>query len=210
MKTTARRLLTSAAMAMTAVLAFGPAADAATVAYTAHFQCQASSPIGPQTTTLDQDASVTAPDTVAAGGALTVVVDPAVNTVPSSVNGFTVQNVRNLRLKVPVPANSTYVGATFSGGSSNLGAVTISQSGGIVTLTVPGPLTGGGTFELPVVTVSLTAGAAGNTITSSLYGTSYANPGLQFVARVQSFFAFDSNVACYPSPNPVITTTQIV
>jgi dehydratase len=206
MNSTLRRALSIAALAVVPILAFAPVAAA--VPTTVNFDCQGSSPVGAQYFTLQQGAEVTAPATVAPGGALTVVIDPAPNTIPASVNGYTVRRVHTMALKVPIPANSTYVSATLSGGA-NVGTTNISVANGIATITASGPIAGGSTFELPTVTANLTAGASG-TIQTKLYGTSYSDPGLTFTAVVGSFFG-DINVPtkCYPNPNPVITTTTI-
>ncbi|CAL9457360.1 hypothetical protein SUDANB95_02551 [Actinosynnema sp. ALI-1.44] len=203
---TPRRTLPALALAAAATLAFAP--TAAAVPHTANFACQGNTPLGAQNFTFTQNAEVTAPATVAPGGGLTVVIDPAPNTVPTSVNGYTVRRVQTLALKVPIPANSTYVSATLSGGS-NVGTTSLSVSGGIATLSASGPIAGGATFELPTVTVQLTAGASG-TIQTKLHGTSYSDPGLTFTAVVSSFIG-NVNVPtrCYPDPNPVITTTTI-
>ncbi|MFC7613661.1 cyclase [Actinokineospora soli] len=206
MKPVSRRTLSGLAMAAVAVLAFAP--SAAAVAYNANFACQGSTPMGPQNFNFAQSAEVTAPATVAPGAAFSIVIDPAPNTIPSSVNGYTVRRVENLALKVPIPANSTYVSATLSGGS-NVGTTNISVSGGVATITATGPIAGGATFELPTVTANLTAGASG-TIQTKLYGTSYSDPGLTFTAVVASFLGnINVPTKCYPNPNPVITTTTI-
>ena len=204
---TLRRAVSVAVMAVVPIIAVAPVASA--TATTVNYSCQGSTPFGAQYFTLQQGADVAAPATVAPGGALTIVIDPAPNTIPSSVNGYTVKRVTNMALKVPIPANSTYVSSSLSGGSANVGTTSISVSGGVATITASGPMAGGATFELPTVTANLTAGASG-TIETKLYGTSYTNPGLTFTAVVGSIFG-DINVPtkCYPNPNPVITTTTI-
>lgn len=208
MKTTIRRALTAAALALATTAAFTPAASAATT--TATFDCRGDSALGAQYFTYAQTADVTAPATVAAGGALTIVVDPARNTVPTSVNGFTVRRVHTMALKLPVPANSTYVSASLSGGS-NVGTTSLSHANGVLTLTASGPMAGGATFELPTVTIRLTAGAAGTSIQTRMYGTSHSDPGLTFTAAVASFLGESSvPTRCFPNPNPVVTTTSVV
>lgn len=206
MKTAPRRTLTGLALAGVAVLALAP--TAAAVPHSITFACQGNSPLGPQNFTIGQDAEVTAPATVAPGGALTVVIDPAPNTVPSSINGFRVQRTHTLALKVPIPANSTFVSATLSGGS-NVGTTNLSVSNGMATLTATGPMAGGSVYELPTVTANLTAGPSG-TIETKLHGSGYSNPGLTFTAVVSSLLgSITVPTACYPNPNPVITTTTI-
>ncbi|MER6793008.1 cyclase, partial [Amycolatopsis mediterranei] len=106
-----------AALIAAAVLPIALAAPAS-AATSVTFDCQADAPIvGPQKVALNQDADVTAPATVAPGGAFDVVIDPAPNTVPSTVSGNKVKNINTFALKIPIPANSSYVGADLTGGS---------------------------------------------------------------------------------------------
>ncbi|MGW4524634.1 cyclase [Amycolatopsis sp. NPDC004378] len=195
-----------AAAALPVALA-APASAATTVT----FDCQADAPIvGPQKVSLNQDADVTAPATVAPGGAFDVVIDPAPNTVPSDVSGNKVKNINTFALKFPIPANSTYVGADLAGGSG-LGstAPTIAVANGVATLSFPGPIAGGATFELPTITAHLTAGQSG-TIETKLSGTSYTDPGLTFKAVASSIIGdVTAPTACFPNPSPVFTTTTI-
>ncbi|HEY3478779.1 MAG TPA: cyclase, partial [Streptomyces sp.] len=199
-----------AALAAVAALpiAFATPASAAT---TVTFDCQADAPIvGPQQVSLDQDTDVTAPATVAPGGAFDVVIDPAPNTVPSDVSGNKVKNINTFALKFPIPANSTYVGADLAGGSG-LGdtAPTIAVADGVATLSFPGPIAGGATFELPTVTAHLTAGQSG-TIETKLSGTGYSDPGLTFKAVASTIIGdVTAPTACFPNPSPVFTTTTI-
>ncbi|WP_370643613.1 hypothetical protein [Amycolatopsis sp. DSM 110486] len=80
MKSALRKIVPVAALAAVGVLGFAVPALAAT---TVSFDCQADAPIvGPQQVSLTQDADVTAPATVAPGGALDVVVDPAARPWP--------------------------------------------------------------------------------------------------------------------------------
>jgi dehydratase len=196
----------TAAAALPLALA-APASAATTIA----FDCQADAPIiGPQQVSLNQDADVTAPATVAPGGAFDVVIDPAPNEVPGEVSGNTVKNINTFALKFPIPANSTYVSADLAGGSG-LGdtAPTIAVAGGVATLSFPGPIAGGATFELPTVTAHLTAGASG-TIETKLSGTSYSDPGLTFKAVAGTIIGdVTAPTACFPNPSPVFTTTTI-
>ncbi|WP_372666675.1 cyclase [Amycolatopsis kentuckyensis] len=189
-------------------LALAAPAQAAT---TVTFDCQADAPIvGPQQVSLNQDTDVTAPATVAPGGAFDVVIDPAPNTVPSEVSGNKVKNINTFALKFPIPANSTYVGADLTGGSG-LGstAPTIAVANGVATLSFPGPIAGGATFELPTVTAHLTAGQSG-TIETKLSGTSYSDPGLTFKAVASTIIGdVTAPTACFPDPSPVFTTTTI-
>ncbi|ADJ48390.1 cyclase-dehydratase [Amycolatopsis mediterranei S699] len=199
-----------AALIAAAVLPIALAAPAS-AATSVTFDCQADAPIvGPQKVALNQDADVTAPATVAPGGAFDVVIDPAPNTVPSTVSGNKVKNINTFALKIPIPANSSYVGADLTGGSG-LGSTppALSVANGVATLSFPGPIAGGATFELPTVTAHLTAGQSG-TIQTKLGGTSYSDPGLTFKAVASTIIGdLTAPTACFPNPSPVFTTTTI-
>lgn len=207
MKLATRRLTAVAALAVAPILALSSSAAAAT---TITFQCRATAAGQTADFSLGQDVTSSAPATVAAGGAVAVVLDPAPNTVPAEAGGYTVRNVQNLVLKLPVPANSTYVSATLAGGGGLNSTPTVALEGSNVVLKVPGPVNGGASFELPTVTVNLTAGGSG-TIDSKLGGTSYDDPGLTFTANVNGPLGIpiSAPAKCFPNPNPVLTTTTI-
>ncbi|MBN6037521.1 cyclase [Amycolatopsis sp. 195334CR] len=208
MKSALRKTLATAALSVVPLCAMATPASAAS--HDVVLDCQANAPIvGPQQATLNQTADVTAPATVAPGGALTVVVDPAPNEVPADVSGYKIKHIKNFALEIPIPANSTFVNATLSGGSG-LGSTPpkIEVANGVGTLSFPGPLAGGATFELPTITVNLTAGQSG-TIETKLGGTSYADPGLTFDTVVTQLFDITAPTACFPNPSPVFTTTTI-
>jgi dehydratase len=174
-----------------------------------NFDCEADTPLGTENVSLTQTVDATAPATVAPGGTLDVVVDPAPGTVPAEAAGQRVRSVHTFTLKVPVPPNATLTGVDLTGGSNLGGTPTWSQSGGVVTVQFPGPIAGGSTFELPTITAHLTSGASG-VIESALYGTSYDDPGLTFTTVVSTFIG-DISVptSCFPNPNPVLTSTTI-
>ncbi|MGW3998371.1 cyclase [Amycolatopsis sp. NPDC004772] len=199
-----------AALTAAVVLPLALAAPAS-AATSVTFDCQANAPIvGPQKVALNQDADVSAPATVAPGGAFDVVIDPAPNTVPGTVSGNKVKNINTFALKIPIPANSSYVGADLAGGSG-LGATPpkISVANGVATLSFPGPIAGGATFELPTVTAHLKAGQSG-TIQTKLAGTGYTDPGLTFKAVASTIIGdLTAPTACFPNPSPVFTTTTI-
>ncbi|WP_026423065.1 hypothetical protein [Actinokineospora inagensis] len=205
MKPTLRRALSAVALAALPVVAFAPPASAVAVNYS----CQATALGSTYPFTLSQPATVTAPASVASGGSLSVVVDPDPAILPSTVGTYTLKRVENLVFKVPIPANSTYVSGSLSGGSG-VGTTSLSVTGGVATLTANGSVNGGATFELPTITLNLTAGSPG-TIQTSLYGSGYSDPGLTATGVVHVVFV-DVNVpaACYPNPNPVLTTTTVV
>jgi dehydratase len=180
---------------------------------TVAWDCQARPPIGaPQQLALATDVEGTAPATVAAGGALEIVLAAQPLTVPATANGIAVATLKDIKLKAPVPAGTTLRGATLTGGSG-LGTAkpTVAAASGFVTLTVPGPVAGGAVIQLPAVHLALTAtGAAGGTITSAVAGTSYTDPGLTFTANVKIFIGtLPVPASCFASPNPTLTTTTI-
>jgi dehydratase len=205
------RACLAATLGIAAVLA--GAAPAVAAPTTVPWDCQARPPIGgPQQLNLPTDVDGTAPATVASGGALEIVLTPQPLTVPTTANGFAVASLKDVTLKAPIPANSTLSGVTLTGGSG-LGTAPpkVAVAGGFATLTVPGPLAGGAVIQLPAIHLALTAtGAAGSTITSTVAGTSYTDPGLTFTANVKIFFGtIPVPGSCYAHPVPTLTSTTI-
>jgi dehydratase len=201
----------AAALTVAGVIAHMNPASAATVPVT--FDCQGTPPIGsPQQLTLDTSMEADAPATVAPGANFEVTLAPAAMTIPGTSGNYTVNNLTNMTLKVPVPANTTYVSSTLVGGSNTgSGTPTVTEANNVVTVTVPGPMAGGSTVQLPALHLTLTAsGAAGSTITTTLAGTSYTDPGLTFTANVKvTVISVDVPAACYGNPAPTFTTTTI-
>jgi dehydratase len=209
MKSTSRRFATLAALAIVPMLAIGQTASAASQTIT--FKVRASAVGQTADLTLDQTVDSSAPASVAPGGTFAVTIDPGPNTVPASGGGRTISEINTIQLKLPVPANSSYVSASLSGGSG-LGstAPTVGLSGTNVVLNVKGPLKGGAKFELPTVTLNLKAtGPSGSSVQTKLAGTSYDNPGLTFNAVVVVIFPITAPAKAYPDPSPVLTTTAI-
>lgn len=157
-----------------------------------------------QTSNMTTSVTGTAPSSAASGSAVAITITPGESSVPSMASGFTVNNISNLKMTIPTPANSTLVSATASGGTV---AGTVATSGGNVVLTVPGPITGGSKFTPPAVTINVTAGTPGTPITSKYAGTSYTSPGMTMTTNVAAI----GNVAtsCYPNPSPTLTTTTV-
>lgn len=198
----------AAALALTC-LAMSPASAAGT---TLDMACQASPPIGSaQTFDLSAGVDASAPETVSPGGSLSVTLAPESMTVPGSVSGYTVKSIKNITLKAPVPTNATLTGTRLTGGSGiGSGTPTVSVNGGEIVMSVPGPIGGGRSFTLPALTMDLTAGTSGGAIETRLAGSSYSSPGLTFTASVPILFVTVSvPTSCYPSPNPVLTSTTI-
>lgn len=196
-----------AALALLPLLVFTSTAQAATHPIT--YKLRASAVGQTSEFTLDQTIDATAPATVAPNGAVAVVIDPAPNRVPSDASGYRVREIKNLVLKIPVPANSTYRSVTLQGGSGLNSTPTAALEGGNIVLKLAGPLAGGGAFELPTLTINLTAGASG-AITTKLGGTSYSDAGLTFTAVViAGIFPVNAPATGYPDPSPALTTTTI-
>ena len=90
---------------------------------------------------------------------------------------------------------------------------TVSASGGLIILKVPGNLAPGTTATLPKVTATLTAtGAVGASLPQQLHGTSYSDWGIFFAATVTNIPLFGSataNTNCFANPNPVLGSTVI-
>jgi dehydratase len=190
--------------------AFGTTLAAHADSQTVTYDIESSAAGQTSDSTLSVAVDTTAPATVAPGGAVSVVIAPGAITVPSSADGYSISQIQDIKLIVPVPANSTYVSATLSGGSGlGSGTPSVAQSGGVVTATVPGPIAGGATFTLPTLNLDLTAGSSG-TIQTQLAGSGYSDPGLTFTAVVSVLgFPVDAATVGYPDPNPVLATTTI-
>jgi len=140
-----------------------------------------------------------------------VKITPDPMTIPTSASGYTLNNINTVKIRFPVPTGSTFVSATLSGASNvGSGTPTVAQSGGVITLTVPGNLNAGTVATLPTVTLTLKAtGAVGTSINTILAGNSYANPGITFTVRVAVLFGIDVPTNCYVSPSPVFSSTPI-
>lgn len=201
------RIVATILIATGALLISGQPAQAAEVTVTE--SCRAQPPlIGTQYFDQSLTTDVAAPATVAPNTNLDIVVTTAPQTLPGEVNGYTVKEVKNLKAKFPIPANSTFVGATLTGGNVPGPAPTFAVVGNDVVVSVAGPIPGGATFQIPVVTATLKSGASG-TIETRLGGTSYDAPGITFTAVVTIGFNVNVPVACYPNPSPILTTTTI-
>lgn len=206
MKSTLLKASTAVVAAMAAAVVLAPTASAATDIV---YDCEATTPLGPQYATVDKSLDATAPATVAPGAAFDVVVDPAPDTVPTELAGFEVRNVNTFALSFPVPTNSTLAGVDLSGGAGLGGTPAATVAGNVVTVTFPGPIASGSTYEVPTITAHLTAGPSG-VVNTTLGGTSYADPGLTFnTVVVTPGGEFSTPTACFPNPSPVLTATTI-
>lgn len=203
----ARRPLAVAMLAGLTVFGVATSASAATAVT---YNCQASALGQTGSFTVNASVTATAPSTVAAKSALTITESVGSITVPTSASGYTVKSINTIKLKVPVPTNSTYNSATLSGGSNyGSGKPSVSEASNVITISIPGPINAGTTFTLPTLTLKLTSGSSG-TITSSLSGTSYSNPGLTFTAVISVIgISVNASAVGYPSTTPSLTSTTI-
>ncbi|WP_163505968.1 cyclase [Fodinicola acaciae] len=199
-------------LALVAAVAVVVASDCSAYAAAAVvFHCRATAGHQSATFALNQAITATAPPTAHPGAPVELVLDPSPNRIPASVGGRQVREVTNMVLSIPLPANSSYRTARLTGPGAGLHSTPTAGIGGrTIVVKVPGPLRGGGVFELPVLTISLIAGSAGQ-IVGRLGGVSYDRPGLTATATVRGPFGIAVRAAtqCFPSPNPILTTTTI-
>ncbi|MFI5783980.1 hypothetical protein [Nocardia sp. NPDC051570] len=201
------RIATAAPIALAATWCLASPADADPQSTTTvNFQCQGTVFGVSQETTMTMQVAGDAPTSAGPSSAVTITLSSTQQTVPANSNGFTVNNIHDLRLVMPNPTNSTVNSATVSGGTVT---GTVDTSGGNIALSIPGPIAGGSNFTLPAETIGVTAGTSGS-ITTTLSGTSYSDPGLTLTSNVQGPFGpLDVPVSCYPNPAPTFTTTTI-
>lgn len=189
-----------APMTLAAALCFSGVASAAT---SVNWSCQGTVLGISQNSSMTTSVDGAAPASVTAGSPVAITLTPGSSSVPSSASGFTVTNISNLKMTIPVPANSTFVSTSTSGGTVSGSAALV---GSDVVLTVPGPIAGGSSFTPPAVTINVTADAPG-TITSKYAGTSYSSPGMTMTTRVSP--GINVATSCYPNPSPTLTTTNV-
>jgi PKD repeat protein len=160
-------------------------------------------------------ATVLAPASVAQGSTFQVELTPDPMSVPTSGEGYPISWVANVYIRFGIPAGTSFVSATLSGGANlGSGTPTVAQSGGKIVLSVPGQLSPGISAVFPKITVTLQAtGASGSTATLKYAGTSYGDPSMSFQTRVTNVPVLGSVVSssnCFPdSPNPVLGTIAI-
>jgi len=173
-------------------------------------QCQGTALGQTSTSTMDSGITSVAPDTAGQGSTFQLSLTPDPMPIPTSGGGQTIQNLTNVKIKVPVPAGASFVSASLVGGSNlGSGTPTVTHSAGIVTLTIPGPLAAGTTAVLPTVKVNVQAtGSPGTALNVILAGTSYANPGITFTVKIV-LFGLSVPTNCYVNPSPVFATTTI-
>ncbi|MDQ2678288.1 MAG: hypothetical protein M3Y51_06050, partial [Actinomycetota bacterium] len=160
-------------------------------------------------------ATVKAPTSVQQGSTFQIELTPDPMNVPTDGEGYPISWIANLNVSFLIPAGTTFVSASTSGGSNlGSGTVTTGVNGDDVRLTVPGQLAPGSTAVLPRITVTLQAtGAVGTNVTTKFGGASYGDPGTTFQTRVSGIpilGSVTSSSNCYAPTNPVLSTTAIV
>ncbi|TCO46793.1 dehydratase [Kribbella antiqua] len=177
---------------------------------TASYACRAATKFGRHELSLRQVVDAKAPAIVPPNTRFSITVDLKPGSLPGEVKGFKLKEVRDLALRVPVPANSAYITATLSGGSGLNSTPSASLENGVVVVRVAGPIAGGASYQLHTLSVRLTSGRRGTTIETKLKGTSYDDPGLTLQAKIKwKFLTTTAPISCYPNPNPALTQTLI-
>ncbi|MGZ0148426.1 hypothetical protein ACXJJ3_15245 [Kribbella sp. WER1] len=175
----------------------------------ATYACRADTKFGKHTISLRQGVDAQAPATVRANARFTIAVHSQQGTLPTEVKGFKLQEVRDLTLRIPVPANAAYLSSQLIGGSGLNSTPSVQLEGNTAVVKVSGPIPGGATFQLPTLSIRLRAGRPG-VIETKLKGTSYDDPGLTLQAKIKwKFITTTAPVACYPDPNPALTRTLV-
>lgn len=165
-----------------------------------------------QTSGSDNNTGITtvAPSYVSPGSNFVLTITPDPMVIPTTGGGQSIQYLSQVKIRIPVPTGTSFVSATLSGASNvGTGTPTVAQSGGVITLTVPGNLTAGTTATLPKITLTLKAtGGVGTQINTILAGTSYADPGITFNVKID-LFGLTVATNCFVNPSPVFSTTPI-
>ena len=202
------RMTAAAFMAAGATLLTAGSAAAAPIDLV--YSCEASTFIGPVATTFNASMEGTAPETVAPGETFTATVTPQPNQVPSVVSGLPLLEIRTIALTIPIPANSTLVSASLSGGSGLGGEPVLTQTETSLVISVPSAIAGGADYQLPAVTMELVAGSEG-AVDVRVGGTSLTDPGLTLTA-VADFLGtpIEAPTVCFPDPNPLLVSTTII
>lgn len=208
--------------ASTAAVALTAAAAPLAVAQPANtvplaFDCQAKPPVGSaQKFAMEAVVDATAPATATKGQQVTGEISVRPIKVPAEQSGYKVEHVKNMVISAQVPAGTEFVSATLSGGKG-FGSAKPTVSTGtdkagkpVVLVKIAGPIAGGATIELPKVALVLKVTASSGTVEGRLSGSSYQDPTMTFTGRAKAgLFGVDVPAACFPKPNPVLTSTRI-
>jgi dehydratase len=200
-------MLGTATVALATVLL--AAAPASAAEQTITYDCQATTGFGNTPATFERTVDASAPETVAVGDQFSVSISSAPATVPTTASGLPVNSVRSFRATYPIPARTTLVSASLSGGEGLGGEPVVSVAGSSVVVTLDSTIAGGATYTMPTLTLNLQAAEAG-TVEVTLGGTSYADPGLFFITQIDLLgSALDAWTSCFPSPNPVLASKTV-
>jgi hypothetical protein len=181
--------------------------------------CKITSSVGDTTGTAESTFDTTALQAVKPGAEFDVELKPA----PFSPDGTptsdgTLAEVSAIASKIAVPAGTTLVSYSIANWSNvGAGTPTATASGGVITVTTPGPIRSStasspNVATLPTLTLKLKAtGVAGSRINVAMAGTSTSNPGLTFKAKVTGTLigTLTPTLSCYPNPNKVLHSTLI-
>ena len=151
--------------------------------------------------------TATAPAEVRRGVPFAVVVDPAA----ASTNAAYIQQIKDIRVAVRLPADAVLLGWRLSGGSGVGTGLTVSVSGDQLTVTAPGPLAGGTVYDMPAITLHLVSLRAPATVTTAPGGTGFAQPGFAFTRQVVGEDTWGP-LECFPDPAQprTFSTTAVV
>ncbi len=171
--------------------------------------------LGQQGSTRNQGITTTAVSQIYQNNTFNVAITTAPNLESADLGSGAVMNyVYNLHIYVPIPANSTLISYSISGGSGlGGGTPSIALSGSRLIMTVPGNIASNTTYQLPTINMTLRAtGAPLTSIQPRIGGTSYADPGLDFTVNADLPQGLGNNnlpTSCFPSSNPPLSTTTI-
>ncbi|MEV6104770.1 hypothetical protein AB0M28_08635 [Streptomyces sp. NPDC051940] len=200
----------AAGIAMAAVFSTSGAAVATTTLAVTE-SCKVDEPLTGDPFDISTTFEGTAPLSVTKGSVLTGSGVSQPWTVPSELNGVPVIEIQDYALTLRVSGPATVSNATISGGS-NLGTGTpsITRNGNDVTVNVPGPLAPGSIVELPTVNFTLRAGTTTGTITTSLTGSGYDDPGIRVTGVMeQGADPLVAPASCYSPDTGTLTSTLV-
>lgn len=189
-----------------------------TTTSTTNLSCQASTPLGPQATSQDLTLTTTHPNYAWAGTnfTLSAASDPSTGLPSDLGSGATAIHYRDFFAIIPIPAHTTHVSTTLTGGFGPLGTPTVTYIPGPparVRVDIPGPIPPLTPFQFPTINVTLTALASGigTNVEPKLFGTSFTNPGFGLTVRANLpvFGTSDLPTTCYPPAPPPIASVYI-
>ncbi|RZQ59386.1 hypothetical protein [Amycolatopsis suaedae] len=198
------KIVAAMAVALAAVVGLPQAASAEM--RNVEYSCKVVAPSGPFTLDHKYVIDSTAPATVDGGSDFLVGLDhQLIKTEPRFLH------VTNLVVKIAV-GGARINDITLTGGVG-LGELPprIEWSGGIATLTIPGPvIKGGADFRMPKLTLNLSSDGRG-LVTTDLAGTSYEQPGMTGRVTVPTSGGGTAELEkyCYPTSGKRLTTTLV-